>query len=80
MENRGFEEPRMRYRIAMSLVCEMVSDGILTRKDSLRAAGIIANKYQVDLSEIWDRNNLLNDTGRANIATDNGGEYDAKQS
>ena len=81
MNNEFFRERRMRYRIAMSLVSEMVSEGILTKEESLRASGIIAKKYQVDLSDIWDRNYLINDTDRANIPTDNnGGEYDAGHS
>ena len=81
MKDEKSRERRVRYRIAMSLVSEMVSEGVLTREESLRASGIIAKKYQVDLSDIWDRNNLINDTDRANIPTDNnGGEYDAGHS
>ena len=81
MNNEFFREKRMCYRIAMSLVSEMVSEGILTEEERLRASGIIAKKYQVDLSDIWDRNYLINDTYRANIPRDNiGGEYDAGHS
>ncbi len=81
MKDEKSRERRVRYRIAMSLVSEMVSEGILTEEERLRASGIIAKKYQIDLLDIWDRNYLINDTDRANIPTDNnGGEYDAGHS
>ena len=46
----------------------LAKQGILTEEERLRASGIIAKKYQVDLSDIWDRNYLINDTDRANVA------------
>ena len=61
MNNEFFREKRMCYRIGMSLVSEMVSEGILTEEERLRASDIIAKKYQVDLSDIWGRNYLIAD-------------------
>ena len=70
-----YRDRLLSYRASMSLAAEMLSEGIITRKEYERIDRIIAKSRGLDLCGICCRNPLISPRFRGNMApTKEGGE------
>ena len=72
-----YRERLVSYRMTMSLVSEMLSDGLISEKEYARIDRIIASSRGLDLSGICCRNPLIYKEFRGNMTpASEGGETD----
>lgn len=63
-----------RYRTAMSMAEDMLSQGIINARDYWKIEKIIAKKYSLTLSSICCRNPLIASDIRVNMTPNHGGD------
>ncbi len=75
--NADYRKRLVSYRMTMSLVSEMLSDGLISEKEYARIDRIIASSRGLDLSGICCRNPLIYKEFRGNMTPAiEGGETD----